>query len=753
MAFDRSKFLVRFVEEAREHVKKLNEGILTLEKHPDDADTLNMVFRLAHTIKGSARMMKLIAISDAAHKLEDVMDALRQNRISMSKELSDLFFEAIDIIEGMIDQIAGGEDVTEIPKDLCKRLEAAVEGKVGTEETTSAPDRHQPGSESPEGSPAEQQGPENRDEMPSDSPIKPVPTVIHEDRSVKTSETIRISADHLDELIKLMGEIVSGHNRSKQRWTEVREIEKLSEQSTVWLSLLEKRIMEGDGDKIVPVFKLLHEKINKLVLSMKEDISVQELLISDLQDRSLKMRMLPLSTIFDAFRRTVRDLCGASSKKIDFVVEGGETELDKKIIEKIGDSLLHMIRNSIEHGIEEPGERVKKGKAETGIIRLSAGYEGGSVVIRIEDDGSGISVRKIREKAVRKRLFDESAIESLPESEIINLIFRPGFSTTDLITDLSGRGVGMDVVKKNIVDDLKGSIQIKTAEGKGTSFHIRLPLTMAIIHVLLIRVSNMTFAVPINFIEEIVRIPRKELIDVVNKKAVRLHDQIIPIVRPDRILNLPAEEIRGDEDNLLMLVTFAGSEKLGVIIDALLEEEDVVIKPLPSHMRNLPFVSGVVISGKDEIFNVLHMPRIIEAAKELTAGEPPKGKPPADKKMIHILVVDDSVSTREIEKNILESYGYSVSLAGDGVEGFKKAKSLRYDLVITDVEMPRMDGFTLTKKLREEEEYHETPIILVTTRDREEDKKRGIMAGADAYIVKGTFDQETLLETVQNLIG
>jgi two-component system chemotaxis sensor kinase CheA len=415
-----------------------------------------------------------------------------------------------------------------------------------------------------------------------------------------------------------------------------------------------------------------------------------------------------------------------------------------------------MIRNSIEHGIEPPEARTTAGKPETGTIRLSAEYEGGNVLIRLADDGAGINTNRIKEKAVKKKLVDAATADGMPESEIINLIFQPGFSTSDIITDLSGRGVGMDVARTNIIEDLKGSIQISSEPGSGTTFSIRLPLTMAIVHVLFIRVSTMTFAVPANYVEEIIRHKTADIIDVMDKQAVRLREQLIPLVHLGVVLNLPPApgvdpEARTDQS--LIMIASVGSEKLGVIIEALLDEEDMVIKPLPAHLKRNPLVTGCIISGKNEIFSVLNMPKIIESAKEFRERQRMETAARTEKKEIHILVVDDSVTTREIEKSILESYGYHVSLAEDGAEGMTKAKSRRFDLVISDVEMPRIDGFSFTQQLRADQDYQDTPIILITTRDSEADKKRGIKAGADAYILKGTFDQDTLLDTVQNLVG
>ncbi|MCP4105391.1 MAG: hybrid sensor histidine kinase/response regulator [Desulfobacteraceae bacterium] len=764
MAFDKAKFLARFIDEAKEHINKLNDGLLVLNKNPNDSETLNAVFRSAHTIKGSSRMMKLIPISEVAHKLEDTLDAFRQNKIQYSKELSDLLFKGIDAIEGMLDRVSAGDELKEAPADICEELEKAAQGEIKKKEKTEP--EHDVTDKEPSLEKEETSKDEDSERTDSKEPsLKTEPDFSlpqkekrSEDKKIRPPETVRIGSDKLDELIKLMGEIVSSHSRSKQRLADIKEIELLSKRNMDFLYSFENKDISSNGykEEILEGVKSLYTALKKLTSVFKEDLNIQGLLTIDLQDRSLKMRMLPLSTIFDSFRRTVRYISRTSEKDIDFIIEGGDTELDKKIIEKISDSLLHMIRNSIDHGIEKPAQRLSIGKPETGAIRLSARYEGGNAVIKLSDDGAGIPVEKIKEKALKSRLFDKDELDSIPETEIINLIFHPGLSSSDIITDLSGRGVGMDVVKKNIIEDLKGSISIETKHGMGTSFHIRLPLTMAVIHVLFVNVSDMTFAVPANYIDEIIKIPETEIISVMDKKAVRLREQIIPIVNLTDILGLVSTTLNStqdDERDFLILIASMGNEKLGVIIDSLLDEEDMVIKPLPSHMKDIQLVSGAIISGKNEIFNVLNMPKIIEVAKDMKIQARMLAEAADEHKTINILVVDDSISTREIEKGILESYGYSVSLAGDGIEGFEKAKSFPYDMIISDIEMPHLDGFSLTEKLRNDKEYKDTPIILVSSLDKEEHKKRGILAGADAYIVKGDFEQSELLDTVQSLVG
>ena len=572
------------------------------------------------------------------------------------------------------------------------------------------------------------------------------------------AETIRVNAEKLDDLVKLMGEIISSQGRLKQRLSEVRGLERIAKKKSELLAGLGRSIATASTAEALDTVaehmravRSLHQQISSLYIGLKDDVNIQELLNNELQEKALMMRMVPLSVVFDTLYRLPRDLSNTLGKEVDLVIEGGDIELDKKIVEKIADPLVHMLRNSIDHGIETPAERRKAGKPERGSIRLSASCEAGSVLIDLSDDGAGISLKKIRDRALRKQLMEEERLENMSDPELIDLIFHPGFSTSDIITELSGRGVGMDVVKRNIVEELRGSIAVETSEGKGTSFHIRLPMSLAIMRVLLIAASDTTVAVPVQYISEILSTSEDDLINVVDKKAIRLRSEIIPVMDVSELLNLPSAG-RTVKNRLLVIVVRLGNEKLGLIADALLDEKDAVIKPFPAHLKNLKLVSGVIIADNNEIINVMHVPAIVESAKRMK-GRTVKEVHKEEAAPINILVVDDSLNTREIEKGILESYGYRVSVAEDGLDAIGKASEFKYDLVITDIEMPQLDGFSLTERLRNNADYKNTPIIIMTSREKEEDKRRGIKAGADAYIIKGSFDQTNLLETVRNLVG
>ncbi|MBI5076108.1 MAG: hybrid sensor histidine kinase/response regulator [Nitrospirae bacterium] len=732
MAFDVAKFIARFVEEARDHIEALNQGLVRLEKTPGDEENINAIFRAAHTIKGSSRMLKLTAITDVAHKLEDALGALREKRIAHTRELAGLLFRAVDALAGMIQNVSAGEQITMDNVSLCEALALAAGGTFSSEPSAA-------GSKAQEGNEAAVCEAEPLVQAES---LKPATA---QQAKPAVSESIRVKSEKLDDLIRLMGEVVSHQNKLKQRIMDLSSLEREAKRTLDICSRV------CDGPSLVNA-RSLHLGLKQLLSVMRQDKSLQDILTSEFQEKALMLRMIPLSAVFDPLHRLVRDISNALGKDVDFEVEGSGIELDKKMIEKLSDPLVHMLRNSIDHGIEEPQVRQKAGKAPRGKVRLSAAYDAGNILIELFDDGSGISAEKIKEKALVRKLFDAAALDSMPQEALLDLIFLPGFSTSGIITDISGRGVGMDVVKRNIVEDLKGTIQINTREGVGSRFSIRLPMSLAIMRILLVSCQGMRFGIATHYVVEIIKAKAAEIIDVVGRKALRLREELIPVAELDSVLNIGRERDTKAE-RLLILIAQVGSEKMGFIADAILDEEDMVIKPLPDHLQRVRLVAGVTISGRNEIINILNIPAVMEAARNAGAVRPASLTEEPVGQEVNILVVDDSINTREIEKSILEAYGYRVTIAGDGMEAIELAGRSKYDLVITDVEMPRLDGFSLTERLRSDNSYKDVPVIIVTSREKEEDKRRGIRVGANAYIVKGSFDQSNLVDTVQNLIG
>lgn len=754
MALDRTQFIASFLADAWEHVGEIDRCLLAWEKQPEGGSCTDALFRAAHTLKGSSRMMRFPAISVTAHKMEDVFGALREQRIVWSSRVGDLLLAGLDAIRGLLEQVANGVEVLEEDLALCLALEQVASGEwvapVVTEAVSSAT------ADGPAAIPAHsvvleakraEPTPVVADGMGTEESKKAVPVKSLAIRPIGRSRdaTIRMDASQIDRLLQTVGESLTFRQRIKQRLQDVKQAHLLSNTGSR-RTLSAKRVVS------------LQAHLQQTMVQMREDVNLLDLVFDALYAHTLEMRLLPLSTLFDMFPRLVRDLAKASGKQVELVVRGGETRLDRVIIEKLGDVFLHLLRNAMDHGIETPAARQLLGKPAQGVIHVLAGTQGGDVTIELRDDGGGIDLEKLQEAALQKNLVTAELMAQQARSELIELIFHPGLSTHAIITDLSGRGVGLDVVKKNIVEVLQGSICVESDTGQGTRFLMRLPLTLATVRVLLFRVSGMLFAMACSAVTEVVRVAEHDLISVVGGQAIRLREQVVPVLALQTLLGLSVPHLpRSPEQHHTVLILSNRQENCGLICDLLVDEVVVVLKPLPYFMRQHPFASGMMISGQNEIVLVLDgsllWKRMVQVGSDRSQHAPVASRRAGAAQPKHILIVDDSRNTREIEQTILQTAGYQVSLAENGEEGYEKASKQVFDLVVTDVEMPLLDGFSLTRKLRQHDRYRHTPIILVTSRDKDADKKRGIEVGASAYIIKGAFDQTHLLDTVRNLLG
>jgi two-component system chemotaxis sensor kinase CheA len=746
MALDIKKFVARFVEEARDHVARLGDGLNALERDPADRENINTIFRSAHTIKGSSRMLKLTTITDTAHKLEDVLGAMREGSLGYSSELGHLLYRGVDALAALVERLAENGELPAVDEALCNALALAAKGESGGA-VAGSPDEAQRNPGAPDRAQEQRETPDSISFHPGyANSIPSIPNAPSPEAKLKAPDTVRVKMNKLDELIKLMGEVVSSHARSRQRLIDIREIERMDFDAA----------SAAEGDRT-----MLKANLHRFSLRLRDDVLAQELLMDELHSKALIMRMLPLAIVFDPVGRMVRELANSVGKDVECIVSGGEIELDRQLIDKLSDPVVHLLRNAVDHGVEAPAVRQAAGKPVRGRIMLSARQDGGWVVIEIADNGGGIPIEVIREKALRKGFVAEEKAAALSEQEVVDLIFLPGFSTSPIITDISGRGVGMDVVKRCIVDDLHGVVSVESRPGAGTIFALRLPLSLAMMRVLLVEVGGIPFGFTAQYVAELLRVPQSEVLNVAERRAVIIRNEFVPVVPLEDMLRIPQNLTRKasrskKHEGLLLLVVRVRSEKLALIVDDLLDERDMVIKPLPEHMRRVTMVSGMVTTGKNELVDILHVPVLLEMARS-ARGEALQKQgetvPGTNGVPLRVLVVDDSLNTREIEKDVLEAHGYLVTLAEDGLDGLRKAQSGEFDAVLTDVEMPNMDGFTLTERLRQEDKYRDTPIIIITSREKEEDKRRGIQVGADAYIVKGDFDQSNLVDILRNLLG
>jgi chemotaxis protein histidine kinase CheA/ActR/RegA family two-component response regulator len=748
MALDMTRFINRFVDEAREHLATLEQGLSDLEANPQDAELINSLFRSAHTIKGTSRMLKLGVITDIAHQMEDLLGALREGSLVFNGELARLLERCLDYVAGLVDRVAAKEPLPELDAGISQALKAALggspaDGPDGAEEQDAAQDgaETEPGPASAATDAPAPAPNTSASSTPTQAPAEGAAEVGA--KPAKAADSVRVRMDKLDALIKLMGEMVSNHARLQQ----------LSQE----LGLLSVQLLgQADAatqDRLAPLRGMGDE--------LRELVSNQDLLMLQLNGQALGLRMLPLASAFDNSARTVRELGRSLGKEVRCLISGADIELDRQMIAKLSDPLVHILRNAVDHGLETPETRLAAGKPRHGTVSIEARQDGSAVLLEIADDGAGLNLERIRGKAVQKNLISPEQAASLTEDQILDLVFLPGFSTSPIITDISGRGVGMDVVRRTIVDELHGVISVHSQAGKGSLFQIRLPLSLAVMRVMLCQAGGQAFGFTAQYIHELVRVSAEQRMNIAGRDAFVLHNEFVPLVRLADLLGLACgeETAAANRNGDLVVVVRGRQSKLGLVVDQLLDERDMVITPLPAHLRGLPLVGGMVVTGRNQLVSLLQTPALIEQARRLRgeslafASTSAKTQSQEPAKVWHILVVDDSLNTREIEKEVLEAHGYQVSLAKDGMDGLRRAQQQHFDAVLTDVEMPRMDGFSLTEKLRELPEYGGTPIIMVTSREKEEDKRRGIQAGADAYIVKGDFDQSNLVQTLENLLA
>jgi two-component system, chemotaxis family, sensor kinase CheA len=756
--FDRSAFIGRFQEEAADILQRLNEDVIRLESDPSDASLIDRMLRDAHTLKGSSRMVGLVEISDIAHRLEDVMVAVRDGAVPYTPALSEHFFDALDSIVHL-SEIAGTDTPPAVDLGaLQERL--AILAESGDEPAEEA---EEPGEEADECADAAEleDGAVTGGELTSAGALE-----CEEQLGTKVKQTIRVNTGQLDSLLNLISEGVIAQVKYEQRAGALRHAGAASEH--LWQSWVSLRDVldatpvadQGTGAlrraEAVAAFErlLVAERARHRVLAddLVEDISRGSSVVAELQERGMGLRMLPVGTVFATFPRAMRELARSFKKDVDLVLEGGETELDKKVLEAINDPLIHIMRNAVDHGIEPAEVRKSLGKPETGTIRVSARPEGDHIVIEVTDDGAGIDPDRVRAVAVRRGYVTQVEADAMSDREALFLTFEKGFSTNAIITEVSGRGVGMDVVREYIVEMLKGDLNVFSAKGKGTTFRLTIPLTLAIIRALLVRVGDSVFALPTTAIEETLLAETDEIIRVEGREAVRRGRRTFPLVTVAEILGVRGDA-PGAERIPIVTVGFSG-HRFGFMVDEFIGEQQIVIKTLGTHLRKVENIAGVTVLGAGEIVPILNVPDLMATARRggrrhsaVEAGAEADAGPRT------VLICEDSFTTRELERSIFEAAGYRVEVASDGIDGLEQLRAgLEVDAVVTDVQMPRMSGFELTRAIKDDPEFGDVPVVIVTSLERDEEKAEGIRAGADGYITKSVFNQDTLLDTVERLI-
>ncbi|EMH01386.1 chemotaxis histidine kinase/response regulator CheAY2 [Helicobacter pylori] len=801
---DLQEIMEDFLIEAFEMNEQLDQDLVELEHNPEDLDLLNRIFRVAHTIKGSSSFLNLNILTHLTHNMEDVLNRARKGEIKITPDIMDVVLRSIDLMKTLLVTIRDtGSDTNngkeneieevvkklqaitsqnlegaketlgakETPKEEAKeeiKEKAKEEVKANKTPTTENPTSDNPLADEPDLDYAnmsteeveaeierllnkrQEADKERRAQKKQEDQAKPKQEVTPTKETPKTEtpkapkaetkakakadteenkapsigveQTVRVDVRRLDHLMNLIGELVLGKNRLIRIYSDVEE--------------------RYDGEKFL-------EELNQVVSSISA-------VTTDLQLAVMKTRMQPVGKVFNKFPRMVRDLSRELGKSIELIIEGEETELDKSIVEEIGDPLIHIIRNSCDHGIEPLEERRRLNKPETGKVQLSAYNEGNHIVIKISDDGKGLDPVMLKEKAIEKGVISERDAESMSDREAFNLIFKPGFSTAKVVSNVSGRGVGMDVVKTNI-EKLNGIIEIDSEVGVGTTQKLKIPLTLAIIQALLVGVQEEYYAIPLSSVLETVRISQDEIYTVDGKSVLRLRDEVLSLVRLSDIFKVDA--ILESNSDVYVVIIGLADQKIGVIVDYLIGQEEVVIKSLGYYLKNTRGIAGATVRGDGKITLIVDVGAMMEMAKSIKVNittlmnesESTKSKnSPSD---YVVLAIDDSSTDRAIIRKCLKPLGITLLEATNGLEGLEMLKNGDKipDAILVDIEMPKMDGYTFASEVRKYNKFKNLPLIAVTSRVTKTDRMRGVESGMTEYITK-PYSGEYLTTVVKRSI-
>jgi len=583
-----------------------------------------------------------------------------------------------------------------------------------------------------------------------------------------SDDTIRVKTNKLDLLMASMGELMGSRMRTMQRIIDLQTMQKrINRWHKEWRylrgnmkSLERKHYVDDDLNQFFSFMhhnadnlKHIHTDINLIVRHFMNDCDQLVFISDDLQDKIRNVRMQPISSLFDQFPRMIRDLSRNQEKNIRLEIMGEKTEVDRHVLDALKDPLTHILRNAVDHGIETPEQRKKLKKNEQGLITLKASQKGSTIVIEVIDDGRGIDMESVREQAVIKNIVPEQKAKTLSKRELTDLIFCSGLSTQRTVTDISGRGVGLDVVRRNL-EKLQGQILVESQSNQGTTIALTVSLSLATSQVLMVKVDNELLAIPCTTVERILKVHSRDIGQIDGKPAIVVDNEALPLFSLAPLLDFSETVPTSNDDEKISVVVLSVAEKrLTFRVDELLETREIVIKNMGQQLRRVRNLSGATILGDGQIVMVLNVADLMKSAQHGAAYLTPVDIAPAPETKKRILVVDDSITTRTLEKNILENAGYQVLVCADGQEAWDCIQSESVDTIVSDVDMPRMNGFQLAEHVRDDERYKALPFILVTSLESRADKIRGMEVGADAYIVKGTFDQKELLDTIERLIG
>lgn len=718
----RKRLLETFRIEAAEHLKAMSSGLLELEKAdaPEKRQAIvETIFREAHSLKGAARAVNVSSIETTCQSMESVLAALKRREAAIAPSLLDALNRAVSGLEKLYSAADFGQSDEARPLilGLVRHLESALKSE------RSAP-------ASPLKTPAPAAPEQGKIAIPAGRPA--------------VADTIRIATGKLDAILFQAEELVSAKLAAAQLTADLRAV-----QSTV--RLWKKNDAGGFADEQRSFLSEFDNHLSRLTHAAASHQHVLSHMVDHLLDETKKAAMQSFSSLLDLFPRLVHTLARDQGKQAELVIHGADIEVDRRILEEMKDPLIHAIRNCIDHGIEAPQVRVQANKQAVGRISIAISPKGGSKVeILVADDGAGIDLDKVKAAVIKNGLLAPENAQALDEQAAMALIFESGLTTSPIITDISGRGLGLAILREK-TEKLGGQISVDTRRNAGTTLRIVLPLALATFRGVLVQTGERSFVCPSLHVERVLRIKREHIKTVENRETIELDQKAVALVRLADALKLTRKPSTAEQSDLLFVVLLRYADtRIGFAVDRIVSEQEFLVKSLGSQLARVMNIAGATMLGDGQLIPVLNIADLMQSASK--TGAAPAAARIVTKERRSVLVVEDSITTRMLLKNILEASGWNVRTAVDGVDALTTLKTIPCDLVVSDVDMPRMNGFDLTARIRADRKLAELPVVLVTALESREDKERGIDVGANAYIVKSSFDQSKLIEVMSSLI-
>ena len=749
-----------FQTEVQQHCACLADGLIALEQNASDPKMVEPLMRAAHSVKGAARIINLDGAIGLAHSMEECLVRIQKGTEIPTASRIDELLRGSDILRSLADHKSEDEARAWLEQEAGP-ISALAEGlnlppKAGVSAVVVVPT-------------AKPVAPAAIPVAPTATPVAPAvtpaPTVVKvatppaatpsaaSAPSTASDAAVLVSSSSLERLLQLSGEALVEARRLESIRRTLTRAKIAQRQLTAALDSLQVTGRHA-GDAMTAV-ATSRDALDEALHQVEDHLRRGEELASALHNEAVSSRMRPFGDACGGLARSVRDVARTLGKEVRLIIAGEQVPVDREILRQLEAPLGHLVRNAIDHGIESPDERVAAGKTRQASLRVEARHHAGSLIVEVREDGRGIDRTNLRARIVSKKLSEASIVDTLGDAELFDFLFLPGFSTAAAVTDISGRGVGLDVVQ-SMAHSVGGSIEVRSSP-VGTSFAMRLPVTLSVVRAAVISIAGETYALALARLERIDRIARSELKTVEGRLTTVIRGEIVGLVHATEILQLKASTQSESADELAIVSVLAGSRTVGFVVDSFLGEEDLVVRRMDARIGDVAHVDAASIRENGDLLLILDADDLVQSALQLLEQGKLRGDEGrsaiSKRKQRRVLVVEDSITVREVERQMLLRAGYAVDTAVDGMDGWNAVQKVKYDLVVSDVDMPRMNGIEFVRKMRADRRYETLPVVIVSYKDREEDRIAGLEAGASAYLTKGSFQDQSFLQTIADLIG